>query len=272
MKVPIVSYYDNYDPTLNWNWTQKLTDINVITTKVLTDKFISFCVANKHRIFIHFVCNGTGETPLEPNIPNLKKSFFSLKALIDAGFPQKQILVIVKPIIQNDNGIKSVKLMMQLFSKFKELRLRYVRFELLKNYKHDFANQKETIDNYSSIIGTHKNQYKHEYRIANPHIRKRITPEMKQFVANSTQFYREYHKLINDYKAIITVDDELEPIIGTRELKPFGYINNIKNALGLPDKIVKYHKNNKSKPMVLKLNSANPVRCQNRCILCPHRQ
>lgn len=257
-KKPIISYFANYDPTLNMErWSHRLTDINVIITKVLTDKFIKFAVDNKNKIFIHYVCNGLGGTVLEPNIPNLKYSFFALKALIEAGFPQKQILVIVKPIIQNENGLKSIKLMMQLFSKFKELRLRYVRFELLKYYKDKNHNQ---------------------YMIANRNIVKRLAlnPQTQKiyndYLKHDSSFYRQYKQLIHDYRAIITVDDEKEFIIGTRELKPFGYINNYINELNLPDKLVKYNNQRKDKPLnVNMLSNPKGIRCLNRCVLCPYQ-
>jgi len=263
---PIISYYANFDPTLNMDsWTNKITDINIITTKVITDKFINFVVHHKNKVFIHFVCNGTGGTVLEPNIPNLKQSFYTLKSLIDAGFPQKQILVIIKPVIQNDNGIKSIKLMMQLFSKFKLLKLRYVRIELLRYYKNDTFNKpKETIDNYSSIINTNKNK-SYTYEIANKNISKRFkTISSKQIkhelLTKSSNFYREYRQLIDDYKAIITVDDENEPIIGGRELRALGYVAN-----GMIRRV-------KGKPQPDNwLSNSRPIRCLNRCLLCPHQ-
>ena len=43
-----------------------------------------------------------GKTVFEPNIESVKFTFLQLKKLIDKGFPQKQILVVVNPILSND--------------------------------------------------------------------------------------------------------------------------------------------------------------------------
>ncbi len=249
VKLPIISYHSGFDATINFEWVNKLTDINIITTKVITQDFIDICVKNKSKIFIHYVCNGTGGTILEPNIPDIKFQYYSLKALFDAGFPTNQLLVIVKPIIPNDNGIKSIELLMKLFSKFQMLRLRYVRFERLSYYK---------------------NKQSNTYEIASKHINKHINRNPnKEIIRNllvnqNHQFFHKYNNLIHTYNnGIITIDNETEPIIGTRELRQFGYINN-------NYQIIKYKIINKKRvPIVKRLNTER--RCQNVCVLCPFR-
>ena len=63
--------------------------------------------------------------------------FIYTSGLIKKGFPQKQILIIVNPILSNDNGIKSLELLLRAFTEFKLLRLRYIKFQLL-TYKNVF--------------------------------------------------------------------------------------------------------------------------------------
>ena len=46
-KKPIVSYYKNFDPTIDNTWQSKLTEINIINTKKLTIDFCNFILQNK---------------------------------------------------------------------------------------------------------------------------------------------------------------------------------------------------------------------------------
>ena len=271
-KRPRVGYHSGFDPTININsWVNRLTDINILTTKVLSDEFIDICVANKHRIYLHIVINGMGKTMLEPNIGSVKLTFTQIKHLISRGFPVNQILIIVNPIIQNDNGLNALKLLLKLFTQFKDLRLRYVRFELLKYYS-PTNKKKETIDNYSSITNTNPNLK--QWFIANRNITKRLqyNSGAKELLVKATNFYGQYKQLLRSYSGVIIVDEGTEPIIGTRELKQFGFTNRFKNAFGVEEKIIRYHKNNKNKPIVdVNLSNPKPVRCRNRCLLCPYQ-
>lgn len=63
------------------------------------------------------------------------------------------------------------------------------------------------------------------------------------------------------------IDTGDEPLIGITELMAFG-LNN-KNDDGTP--IIPYENGNRSKPLVNIISARNPVRCQNRCLLCPFR-
>src|ERR1035437_2304819 len=144
---PIISYWKSSDPTLKIDlWRDKLTGINVINTKRLTDEFVDICLKEKHRIYLHIVITGMGQTQFEQKIPSVKQTFLQIKKLIDAGFPQKQILVVVNPILPNDNGLNALKLLLKLFTEYKALRLRNIRFNILhyttlENGKFTIANQ-----------------------------------------------------------------------------------------------------------------------------------
>lgn len=273
---PIVSYYIGGDPTKTMNydnsWTTKLTEINVITTKNLTDEFVDFCVANKDKIFLHIVINGMGKSMLEPNIPSVREMFIYTSGLIQKGFPQKQILIIVNPILSNDNGIKSLELLLRAFTEFKLLRLRYIKFQLL-TYKNvdDFKKQKN--DESPHIIKMSKQAYRNKYVVANQNILKRqSTKGIMQYLNKTDYFWKAYQQLLTKYRNIITIDSEIEPLIGVRELMPFGYNNSWTNPDGSTEKIITYENGNKFKPNVRYLNQKSPVRCSNKCLLCPFRQ
>lgn len=253
-KKPVVSWYQAGDPTEDFLWVDKLTEINVINTKKLTDKFIKICLENKHCIFLHFKLTGLNSTVFEPKIPPVRECFYQLKKLIDNGFPQKQILVEINPIIPNSNGIKALKLILKLFTEYRDIRLRFIRFQVLQLAR-DFHKSDKT---------SFKNQ--------NLNKRGELF-KYKQFFANDSEsFWKDYYNLMKDYSAIITIDKGDESIIGVRELLAFGYKNEWisydQNGLSYRDKIIHYEKGNKYKPIVNDI-STRKLRCPNRCLLCP---
>lgn len=246
---PIVSYWKSGDPCLKIPvWRNKLTEINVFNTKRLSDEFIEICLQEKNRMFLHVNISGMGQTPFEPNIPSVKETFFQIRKLIISGFPQKQILVVVNPILSNDNGLKALKLLLRVLTEFKQLRLRNVRFKVL-GYK--------SLENGKYIVGNEN--------IAS----RKSTQMMGQYLTKSPTFFNDYYKLISDYESIITVDKGEESLIGIKELIAFGYKNEWIDENGNRDKIIFYEKNNRHKPIVNLLSPTYPTRCVNRCLLCP---
>jgi len=251
-KKPIISYWSSNDPCLKLDILKsKLSDITVINTKRLSDNFINLCLQNKHRIFLHLNITGMGKTPFEPNIPTVKETFFQLKKLIDSGFNHKQILVICDPILPNDNGLNALKLLLKLFTEYKILRLRFIRFSVLRYNEFDPG----------------------KFTIANYNIAKRdSTKHIGNYLVKNASFFKDYYKLIDDYLSIISVDKGDEPLIGIRELLPFGYKNEwIDELTGERSKLINYENNNRFKPIVNIISNSNPVRCQNRCLLCPNK-
>jgi hypothetical protein len=278
-KKPVVSYYVGNDPTKNMNfensWTTRLTEINVIQTKNLSQEFIDFCVLNKHRIYLHIVINGMGKSALEPNIPSVKEMFIYTSGLIQKGFPINQILIVVSPILSNDNGIKSLTLLLKAFTEFKLLRLRKIRFQLLtyRNVDDLKKNRKPKEDESPHIIKTSKSAYLNKYVIANNNINKRpSTKTIMKYLNKTESFFKAYSELLRKYQNIISIDNSIEPLIGVRELMPFGYNNSWKNNDGSLDKIIHYENGNKFKPIVNLLHQKSPVRCSNKCLLCYFRQ
>lgn len=276
---PIISYYSGNDPTKTMqhanSWTTRLTEVNILTTKNLTDEFVDFCIINKDKIFLHIIINGMGKSQLEPNIPSVREMFNKVATLIKKGFPQKQILVIVNPILNNDNGIKSLELLLKLFTEFKLLRLRYIKFQLLTYKNVDDFKKKSDNGGSDHIIGTSKSKYNqsNKYVVANQNILKRPTTKAIMPYLNKTgDFWKVYQQLQRKYETIITIDAGDAPLIGVRELMPFGYNNSWNNQDGTVSKIIEYKNGNKYKPNVKFLNQESPVRCINKCKLCPFRQ
>ncbi len=271
-KKPIVSYYKNFDPTIDNTWQSKLTEINIINTKKLTIDFCNFILQNKHRIFLHCTISGMGQTPFEPNIPSVKNTFEYLKYLVNNGFPINQILIIINPILPNDNGLKALKLLFRALTEYKELRLRWVRTNLLiyktvaDLYDSKFKQDKKILK-YSKDFGG-------KYVLSNNNILNRISElkPIKQYLFKQESFYKEYYKLLEQYKAIINIDAGDMGLISVRELQPFGYSNLWIDENGNKSQIISYENNNKFKPNVniISKGGSKTIRCANRCKLCPY--
>jgi hypothetical protein len=193
------------------------------------------------------VISGMGKTPFEPNTPTVRETFTMLKSLFDSGFPSRQVLVVVDPVIPNDNGLNSLKLLLRLFSEFPTLRLRFMRFRVLK--------------------------YGEDNRINNYNIRYRMKgyPALREYIVNVNSFNKSYRDIINKYRSIITVDSGEEPLLGSRELLTLGYKNEWVEPDGTVSKVINYANGNKYDPIVNDLCQGKPVRCSTRCVLCPYR-
>lgn len=250
-KRPVITYYKSGDPTKNLNWIPKLEDINIIQTKVLTDQFIETVLLNKSRIFLHIVITGMAQTVFEPNIPSVKDMFFMIQKLIKGGFPQKQILVVVNPVVPNENGLKSLELLLRVFTEFKPLRLRFIRFNTLR---------------YRQLEGGNKFVVASDNILARPAIK-----GVMMYLTRASNFTKDYFNLIDRYKGIISVDNGEEQLIGIRELIAFGYKNEWIEPDDTRTKLIEYEKQNKFKPIVKIISNKFAVRCSNRCLLCNHK-
>ncbi len=248
---PIVSYWASGDPCLKIQiWRNKLTEVNVFNTKTLTDEFIQICILEKHRIFLHVNITGMGRTTFEPAIPTVRQTFFQIKKLISLGFPQKQILILVNPVLPNENGLNALKLLLRVFTEFKPLRLRFVRLSVL------YYRQ---LENNNFVVGN------------NNILKRDSTKLIMLYLTNNQGFFKDYYKLIEDYQSIISVDKGDEYLIGIRELLPFGFKNEWIDSDCKRHKLITYENNNRFKPVLNLLSNSSAVRCANRCLLCPHK-
>jgi hypothetical protein len=261
---PTISYWKSGDPcNVNFAWVPQLTEINVILTKRLSDDFVEFCIREQARIYLHVNITGMGKTTLEPNIPSVKETFFQLAKLIRGGFPAKQVLVFVNPVLSNDNGLRALELLLRVFTEFKILRLRNLRVQLLSYRYADDKPQPEYL----------KKKGATKYMVANNNINKRpSTKGIMPYLIKTESFTRDYYKLLKKYEAILTVDKGEESLIGVRELLPFGLNNSWTERDGTITKLITYENNNRWKPIVNVISATNPIRCQNACLLCPFRQ
>lgn len=97
------------DPSFNLDIFDRLYKANVIITKRLTSKLIDKLIENKDKCILHLTCTGLGGTKLEPLVPTKEQTFVKFKELIDKGFPVKQVVLRIDPIIATNTGVLTVK-------------------------------------------------------------------------------------------------------------------------------------------------------------------
>lgn len=247
---PIVSYWKSGDPNKSVELLRsKITEITIIRLKYISPKLKDILIKNKDKVFLHIVVSGLNSTMFEPNIPMVKEVFYQIKDLVDSGFPVSHILINVDPVIQNENGMKVLKLILRVFTEIKDLRLRKIRISLL--WYHQDTNGK--------------------YSVANQFIRKRRTTQsIEHFIVKTPDFMKEYYQILNKYSSIINVDNGDEPIIGIRELRALGYKNEWIDENDQKRRIIEYEDTAKKYKPIVNVISGKSVRCQNKCLLCPY--
>jgi hypothetical protein len=81
------------------DWETRLLDVNIIISKELTDSMIMKLVSNKDKIIFHHTITGHGGTEVEPGVKSPEHEFEQFKKLLAAGFPLKQYVLRLDPII-----------------------------------------------------------------------------------------------------------------------------------------------------------------------------
>jgi len=246
---PTITWWRTGDPNTNVKILEfKLGDINVIRCKYISDEFREMILRHKEKIYLHYYVTGLNQSIMEPNIPSVRDVFNQLKALFDAGFPQRQVLVVVDPIIPNDNGLKVLELILRLFTEFDFIRLRKIRL-LPMWYKQSEGGK---------------------YVPANRFVMQRpSTSQISQYLVRTPDFNKKYFEMMGKYNAIICVDNGEEAIIGVRELNALGYKNEWIDKDGHHRRIIEYKDKAKKWEPDVKVISGKSVRCHNRCLLCP---
>lgn len=107
----IIGITEKGDPSIDYAWVKKMTLVDgaILITKNLTEKFMTEVLKVKEKVVLHVSCTGYGGTIVEPNLPTYQKQLDNVRELIQRGFPQKQIVVRIDPIIPTEKGIKLVR-------------------------------------------------------------------------------------------------------------------------------------------------------------------
>lgn len=121
------------EPAFNLDLFEHLYDANIIITKRLTDKLITKLIENKEKVILHLTCTGHGSSILEPLVPTAEKTHEQLKKLLSLGFPVKQVVLRIDPIIPTAEGRRLAYEVTKLFS---DCGIKRLRFSVLDLYEH----------------------------------------------------------------------------------------------------------------------------------------
>ena len=132
-KSQYIGITETSDPAFHLDIFNHLHEGNIIITKSLTNKLLEKLIEHKERCILHMTCTGMGGTKIEPFVPTIEKTRKQLKKLIESGFPIKQIVLRIDPIVPTEKGVQTAKNVLTLFS---DLHIPRVRISFLDMYKH----------------------------------------------------------------------------------------------------------------------------------------
>lgn len=122
-----VGITENGDASHDYSWYDKIDNslFSVIISKRLTEELIEKLISKKDKIIFHLTCTGWGGTAMEPNAFDTNKTYNACMQLIKNGFPIRQIVLRVDPIILNDAGLDISANVLNTFHDSGIKRLRY---------------------------------------------------------------------------------------------------------------------------------------------------
>lgn len=126
------------DPAFNLEIFDNLCEANIIITKRLTTKLIEKLVEHKDKCVLHLTCTGLGGSKLEPLVPTTEETFKKFTELIEKGFPVKQVVLRVDPIIPTKKGRATALNVFKMFKDSGITRIRYSSFDMYPHVKERF--------------------------------------------------------------------------------------------------------------------------------------
>lgn len=121
------------DPCFHLELFDNLYKGNIIVSKNISNKLIEKLIENKDKCILHCTCTGMGGSKIEPFVPDTKQTVKQILKLINQGFPVKQIVLRIDPIIPTEKGVETA---MSVLEMFKELGIKRLRMSFLDMYKH----------------------------------------------------------------------------------------------------------------------------------------
>ena len=130
------------DAGIDLSWVRKTGQCNgvIAITKNLTSNAAEEILKlhkNGYPCILHATCTGWGATRIEPNVPRPENQIQSVMNLIHAGFPMKNVVLRIDPIIPSEDGLnrvhRVVKIAMDTGLDFNKAR---IRISVLDEYRH----------------------------------------------------------------------------------------------------------------------------------------
>jgi DNA repair photolyase len=138
-KSQLIGITETSDPAFHLQIFDNLYDANIIITKNLTTKLIDKLIENKDKCILHCTVTGMGGSRIEPFVPTVAQSVKKMKKLIDGGFPVRQIVLRIDPIIPTEKGLETAINVLKQFSEFGIQRVRISFLDMYKHVKERFA-------------------------------------------------------------------------------------------------------------------------------------
>lgn len=131
------------DAGIDMDWFPKVmcnyVDGAILITKNITELFIKnvmACHAAGKKIIVHATCTGWGGTMVEPNVPSYKEQIDRLSKLIQLGFPVRNCVLRIDPIIPSDKGLELMKKVIAHAEEKNILPEARTRISIYDEYKH----------------------------------------------------------------------------------------------------------------------------------------
>ena len=126
------------DPALDKSWVNKLKDGNIIVTKnpkpIYTELLLA---ATDHKnVILHATVTGYGRTEIELNVPPPAMVVGEVRRLIENGFPAKNVVYRVDPIIPNGAFFTVSKKAIELGKRLTEYGVTRARYSFIDMYPH----------------------------------------------------------------------------------------------------------------------------------------
>ncbi len=109
------------DAGIDFQWVKVLEldnslDCAVILTRCLNEEMVKPLLRFQHKIILGISVSGYAGTAIEPHTPSTDTVLQILSDLLDKGFPQKQVLLHIAPVIPTAKGLKRADEVFHAFS------------------------------------------------------------------------------------------------------------------------------------------------------------
>lgn len=216
-----------------------LRKANIIITKRLTDGLIDKLLEHKDKCILHLTVTGMGGSKLEPFVPNVSEIKKKFDELLFRGFPVKQVVLRIDPIIPTSKGVQTA---LKVIKTFKDSGIKRIRWSSIDMYEH----------------------VKDRFR------KNGINPPFETFHANKVKINALYSILesicyINDFELESCGEPGFDPspCISVKDLEILGLENEI-NLFGKSEQ-----RDGCSCPSnKVQLIRKKPERCKNLCMYC----
>jgi DNA repair photolyase len=137
-KSQYIGITETSDPCFHLEIFDNLYAGNIIITKNLSNKLIEKLIEHKDKCILHCTCTGMGGSKIEPFVPTVEQTVKKMRKLIDDGFPVKQIVLRIDPIMPTAKGVDTAINVLKAFSEFGIERVRISFIDMYQHVKERF--------------------------------------------------------------------------------------------------------------------------------------